>query len=139
METQTAGAERSKKINTINEALAEIKPEIQEAFGDLKNMTFEAASKATAKVQATAKGVDKSVHANAWTYIGGAVAASAIVGFLAGRKLISAESKGRGETRVQRSTESNVDRKVVILHEAHSTSCRTIYMSFLNFRIAHSP
>ena len=75
----------SKAINQLNKAVQNKKHEIEENLEHLKKNVQQALEETRENVVETAVKVDKSVHKNAWAYIGGAAACALLAGFIAGR------------------------------------------------------
>lgn len=81
----------SKDYQHLKSVLADVKPEVRNAFQEMRSATTDSISKAREKVVATSRDtahqVDESAHRNPWAFVGGAAAVSILVGFLFGRGL----------------------------------------------------
>ena len=75
----------SKAIDQLNRAVQDKRHEIEENLEQLKKNAQRALEDTKESVVETATKVDKSVHQNAWAYIGGAAACALFAGFIAGK------------------------------------------------------
>ena len=75
----------SKAIDQLNRAVQDKKHEIEENLEQLKKNAQRTLEDTKENVVEAAIKVDKSVHKNAWVYIGGAAACALFAGFIAGR------------------------------------------------------
>ena len=73
----------------LRRVMNELGPEVRTVIADAKDTAIEGINefkdKAIESSQDAAKAVDKSVHSNPWSYIGGAVALAGLAGYLLGR------------------------------------------------------
>ena len=75
----------SKAIDQLNKAVQDKKHEIEENLEQLRKDAQRTLDDTKENIVEAANQVDKSVHKNAWAYIGGAAACALLAGFVAGR------------------------------------------------------
>ncbi len=83
--TMNGTKKMSKAIDQLNKAVQDKKSEIEENLEQLKKSAQRTLDDTKEDIVEAASKVDKTVHKNAWTYIGGAAACALLAGFIAGR------------------------------------------------------
>ncbi len=74
-----------KAIDLLNKAVQDKKHEIEDNLDQLKKTAKRTLEDTKENIIEAATEVDKSVHKNAWAYIGGAAVAALVTGFFVGR------------------------------------------------------
>ena len=74
-----------KAIEQLNKAVQDKKDEIEQNLEQLKKNAQRSLDDTRENIVDAATKVDKTVHKNAWAYIGGAAACALIAGFITGR------------------------------------------------------
>lgn len=72
--------------NVSSAGIAAVREKIDQKLCSAKGMLFDASRPAVDKARRTATTANNYVHGNPWTVIGFAVAASALIGFLASKR-----------------------------------------------------
>jgi ElaB/YqjD/DUF883 family membrane-anchored ribosome-binding protein len=80
----------STDFRKLQSVLSEVKPSVQNALGEMKNVAADSMNQVKERVVATTKDaaqkVDVAVHRNAWTYLGSFALISMLAGFAMGRR-----------------------------------------------------
>ncbi len=75
----------SKAIDQLNKAVQDKKHEIEENLEELRKNAQKTLEDTKEDIVEAAARVDKTVHKNAWAYIGGTAACALLAGFIVGK------------------------------------------------------